>query len=156
MATWQFDFFLIPDTSVTKDSGQLRVTNVELDREQIINLERVDISDSSLSDLTDGLPVLKSWSSKIKIWGDFESDRIDILSKGNHIAEIFIRTDIRKINLIFVTKALKFAQVNKLVSFVSADQIFEPSPKLLMNAIQRSDAFRFVVDPHDFLRKLNN
>ena len=156
MATWQFDFFLIPDTSVTKDSGQLRVANVELDREQIINLESVDISDSSLNELKDGLPVLKSWSSKIQIWGDFESDRIDILSEGNHIAEIFIRIDVRKINPIFVTKALKFAQANKLVSFVSPDQIFEPSPELLVNAIKHSDAFRFVVDPHDFLRKLSN
>ena len=155
MATWQFDIFLIPRASVTMDTGHLRLTGLELDREFLINLATVDIPRESLLELIEGMPDIKSWDKESKIWGDMEGDRVDVLMASDKIKEIFVRIDVRIISLIFLSKIIKIARTNSLVLLTSADQILEPSVKLLMNAIKRSGAFRFVLDPQDFLRKLN-
>ena len=155
MATWQFDVFLIPRASVTMDTGHLRLTSLELDRELLLNLASVDISRDSFFELVEGIPIVKSWDKESKIWGDMEGDRIDVLMINDKMIETFFRIDVRNISLVFLSKIIKFALANGLVLLTSAGQILQPSVKLLMNAIRRSGAFRFVLDPQDFLRKLN-
>jgi len=156
MATWQFDLHLIPRASVTMETGHSRLTSLDLDRERIINLESSAISQATLFEFCRGLSIIQSWSTNIKIWGDFEGDRIDVLIVNDRISEIFVRIDVRNISLVFMSKIVEFARSNRLVLLTSADQILEPSVKLLMNTIKRSSAFRFVLDPRDFLRKLNH
>ena len=101
------------------------------------------------------LSIVEGWRSKTRMWGDPEGDRIDVLMENGMISEIFFRIDVRNISVVFLSKIVKFARANSLVLLTSADQILEPSVNLLMNTIKRSNAFRFVLDPQDFLKKLN-
>jgi hypothetical protein len=153
MATWQFDLFVIPRTAATTPSGHLRLTSLELDREKIVNLESFTISDESLRELCEGLAIVEGWKG-VTLWGDPEGNRFDIL-KVDGRTEIFFRIDVRNINLIFLSKITTFARANNLVILTSADQILEPSVRFLMKTIERSSAFKFVLDPKDFLKKLD-
>jgi hypothetical protein len=154
MAVWQFDGHLLPEETIRRRYGSrpVAISSADIDAGGWWKGIRVpaDLAERLLSILPQG----SSWSSSIQTWGQEDGDRIDLVWDNDELADIFLRVDVRRISYELLDKVLRLAQANRWVLWIDG-HVLRPSLGQLLRAIQRSDAFRFVQDPKDFLLALD-
>src|SRR4051812_18942740 len=98
MAVWQFVIDLIPASSA-RLSG---VAAARMTREQ---LDEIDLGFSNadaeelFARLSTLLPEKKSWSTRLRIWGDEETDDIQVGFDGHTIEDIQFRLNVADLSL---------------------------------------------------------
>ena len=128
MATWQADFRLISPTGTLSSDYRARLDSI----------------------LTRG----RSWSEEIEQWGTEDGHRIDVSSDEAGSVDILARFDMRAPSAEVVERFLGFVRAEGLQI---SDAFGRPVPAELeefTQALRDSPAFRFVEDPHGFLRRL--
>jgi hypothetical protein len=156
VATWQFDFHLIPAPSVNR---RFRVTPVTLSAEEYDRFDwwaGVDLFRDIEEDLSQLLPRNRSWDSERDTWGEGDGDRFDLLRGGPRIAELYGRVDVRNLSLPFLNRVLEIARRRDLLIVTQDRHVLRPSMKEFLSAIHRSNSFAFVTDPEAFLRRLGD
>jgi hypothetical protein len=129
MAAWQADFELRPTDAI-----------LPVDFRQ-----RLDLL----------LPRGRSWSRDLETWGEETGNRIDVwLAPDGRGGEAMLRVDMRAYDHAWCTRV--FAEVRALGRGfwpVWSDGPMVGNPVELGHALRGSPAFRFVEDPHAFLRR---
>ena len=127
MATWQYEFSLVPT-----DATRSRDVKSEL---------------SSL------LPKTDSWSESILIWGNIDGNRVQLFDDGTP-PELLVRVDLRNDSRQFVRDLVSFATRMGYLMTNSDGKEVPPTTKSVAGDIAKSDAFRFVTAPEQFLESL--
>jgi hypothetical protein len=156
VATWQFDFHLIPASSVER---RFRVMPVALPVEEYDGTdwwEACELRAEIEADLSQLLPRGHSWDSERETWGEEDGNRFDLLGQGARIAEVFGRLDVRTLSLPFLNRVVDIARRRDLLIVTEDRHVLRPSLKELLAAIHRSRSFAFVTDPEGFLDNLAN
>ena len=128
MATWQADFFFKIAASDLPDDYRERLSSV--------------------------LPIGHSWSDSIELWGDSDSDRIDVSRAPGTAPEIFCRFDLREWKPELYGRFIECVRSigGHLTTAEGEDVGLELGA--LESALRSSSAARFVADPETFLRAL--
>lgn len=147
MATWQFDiWFAEPIGKIGNGYAQ--------EQASLLNLS---LSDDSIIHFIGDLPSEKSWNADLEIRGKMEGDRIDIIYENGSVAEISVRIDVREIDLNFLVRIVQFSKINRLLLVnATTREVIESDIEMLIGAIESSSAFKFVSNPHDFIRKIED
>jgi hypothetical protein len=156
VATWQFDFHLIPASSVATQFSVVPIVIPAEEYDRVNWWEGLDLLHDIEADLSGLLPRGRSWDSKQETWGEEDGDRFDLLRDGHRIAEVFGRLDIRALSLPLVNRVVEIARRRDLLIVTEDRHVLRPSVKELLGAIHRSRSFAFVTDPEAFLKKLAN
>ena len=127
MATWQFELLFMP-TSV------------------------VDISEVK-RDISSFIPQALGWSDVILIWGEIDGHRIELCDDGLS-PELLVRIDLRNAPSDFIREILSFARHWRYEIKTEEGQVVPLTMEGIAGAIERSDAFRFVFNPQQFLDSL--
>lgn len=127
MAIWQYDISLVP----------IR----EMDRDNLAN------------ELSSILPRAESWSQSIMIWGDLDGNCVKVCDDGSP-PELLIRIDLRGQSGSFVRRLVSFATKMGFRIENADGKEMPPMTKDIAEDIEKSDAFRFVSNPVQFLESL--
>jgi hypothetical protein len=155
VATWQFDVHLLSASEVLTLYGAIPPTIPRADFDSQVWWSGVDAPTSLRREIAKLLPPAPSWRKGLDIWGLNDGDRIDISWVGDQLSSITVRIDIRQISHVFLIGLMQIARKNEWVLRMSDGSVLQPSLAAILTAIHRSDAFRFVGDPHAFLAALN-
>ena len=156
MATWQFDFHLIPASSVEARFRAVPVTIPAEEYDRVDWWEGIDLLHDIEADLSNLLPCGRSWDSARETWGAEDGNRFDVLRDRHRIAEVYGRLDMRGLSLPFLNRVVEIARRRDLLIVTEDRHVLRPSMKELLAAIHRSRSFDFVTDPEGFLRQLAN
>jgi len=151
MATWQFTLHLIPRTSL----ALLFPAGIpdSLGPEIFVSTEwwTAPLWQDYESQISSFLKEGKSWSESIRMWGDEDSDRLNLIFDNGHIAEVEFRIDVGKLDLRFVENICTFAKLCDCLLLTEEFALIEPDVELLRHQIGNSNAWGFVSDPAEFL-----
>ena len=154
MAAWQFDLHLIP---------RLKLLEVFT---SIPDTIKRDVFDSVLwwgdfqpptdyrSFISTFLDEDASWSKEILAWGDRDDNRVEVMLGRGDVAEIFIRVNVRELNLSFLEGIITFAKYCDCLLLTEEMKLLEPDLSPLTSEINQSAAQRYVADPIAFLNDL--
>jgi len=152
MATWQYDIHLVPRGAVkAADPGSSNLYDEDLAAEE---WQRYGDTKELLARLAGLLPPLKSWHESISMWGAEDGNRIDVSFEGSNIDGIMVRIDVRRISLPFIESLIEIALEGELMLVLDGGAVVAPEASILLCAVRRSNAFRFVQDPVMFLEAL--
>jgi hypothetical protein len=150
MATWQFDFHMIPSEVILHRYGTTPIVISRSDFDQDGWWEGLFYTPKLADEISKIVPQLPTWKSALERWGYEDGNRIEIMKDGNAISSILVRIDVRTISLVFIKKITDIAQQYKWLIRISDGRVLQPSSKRLLSAIHASDAYRFVEDPQSF------
>ena len=154
MATWQFDFHLVPATAVERHWPVVPLTISADEYDQLDWWSGTELLAEIRAELSFWLPQGRSWDPERETWGVEDGDRLDVLRDGNRIAELFVRFDVRSLSRPFLSRVVDIAQRRQLLVVTEDRHVLRPSVKELMAAIRRSRSFAYVRDPDGFLNEL--
>ena len=156
MATWQFLVVLIPATWAEENS----YSSSSLYDEEGYDTEiawRDWKLDSAFQDvLGDILPPSKSWHKKLLTWGGEKYSDIQVWLKDDAIDGIHIRLDLNQELNEIIIKVVKAANsLNCALFFPELKLVVEVNEFELKNAINKSNAAKFVHNPQEFLNEIS-
>lgn len=155
MAIWQFKVLVIPESALR---GKFGTIPVSLTRDLA---ERFDwwsdcqppIAFTVAIDTM--LPEIKSWSRKMRIWGDERGDAAVVCyDDRKNVIEIEFRIDVRQVSLSFIRGICEFAKRLECVLVTNANHLLAPDESLVLAAINNSTAKKYLEDPVSMLRDL--
>ena len=157
MATWQFDFHLLPRSKILERYSR---APAQLSDEEFTAIDwwsGFALPGGYDSVLESFLPKYTSWNKDASTWGDENSDLIEIFFENNVPVEIFVRIDVRKLDINLLGKVSHFAKFCHCMLFLGdSEKLIEPDPLSLNYEIERSKAYKYVTDPNDFLDEISN
>lgn len=152
MAVWQFVIDLIPASSA-RVAG---VTAARMSREQ---LDEIDLGFSNFdaevlfARLGRLLPEKKSWSARLRIWGDEKTDDIQVGFDGHTIEDIQFRLNVADLRLPLVGGICDLARHFDCILATRDGAIVQPNRESVVRTIMQSRAVQFVRDPQRFLEE---
>src|SRR4051812_47824044 len=126
MATWQFPIQLVPRSRLIQLFGSVPA---KLDSDTFNSVEwwqNVKFPAEAESFLDSFLPRGNHWSEKALLWGNNESDHVDLWKPSNHVEEIFARVNVGKLSNVFLERLIEFAPMCDCVFYVERENIIEP------------------------------
>lgn len=155
MAAWQFDFHLIPRDSAVHAGSEVPAQFQESQSRDVNwwagSSALVPEMRKRFSSL---LPQAASWSDRIEKWGDDDGDRIDLVRDEAGIVDVFVRIDVRQLSKPFIGGLITVCRSLDCVLFTEQQEVIASEEAVLLRAISKSEAARFVDDPRDFLDNL--
>lgn len=127
MAIWQYDLSLVPTVVMSRDEV--------------------------MSELSSLLLKTNSWSDLILIWGEMEGNRVSLFDDETP-PELSVRVDLRTDSSQFVRDLVSFAKKMCYQIVNSDNKEIQPTMKDIAADIAKSDAFRFMKCPEQFLESL--
>jgi hypothetical protein len=155
MAIWQFDLHYIPRAALQARYAMQPAVISDEEFDSVDWWSHAAISLSTVERLLETVPPAPSWREGLLVCGSDDGNRIDVSFAGAMVQSVFARIDTRTISYAFLETLVKLADENEWVLRLQDRRILPPSTIGLMSAIQRSDSFRFVVDPATFLNELS-
>jgi hypothetical protein len=152
MALWQFKVMLLPRAwfEMTNNCVESLFSNVGNSTSDAWREHQLKNNMRKL--MSGALPSGRSWSKKLKFWGNLETTDIQIWYEDRLIRSISIRVDVRKPFLPFLQKIVEICNTLDCVLLVpSSRKIIEPNILSLMKEISTSVAFKFSIDRRGFI-----
>lgn len=150
MAVWQFVLDLVPaSAAVVAGVPAARMSCEQLDAARL----RLSSADTVMlfAQVDALLPENKSWSARLRIWGDEETDDIQI-GLSNEVAEdVRFRLDVSRLSLPLVGGICALARHFNCVLATPDGAIIQPKREAIIRTILQSPSMRFVRDPQEFL-----
>lgn len=115
MAIWQYRMILLPKESLVKHLGELHEKVNDKDYNRIDFWAGTKYSSSIFSYFDQILPKNKSWSDEIILYGDTNSNCIEIVEENDSISEAIIRIDFRTEYSLALNAVLEFCILNSLI-----------------------------------------
>lgn len=144
MAIWQYDFIAIPRNELVSMYGGLPAA-MTVEGFESTNFWTTTQPDSCLVvDFSKWRPEMKSWSSDLRMWGNEESNRIDVSYEGAQVNHVQFRMELRTLSIHFIETIAAFARANNCV-LVSAHSLAIVEPlrqSILLHLVRSPDANR--------------
>lgn len=166
MAIYQYHLTFTPRQTILRFWDEIPVTvqlhdNPAFDEVDLINVkwwdkENIDFEtiENSISLFADQVEWTKKYEN-IKTFSNEDSNDITICKgKYGYIDEMSFRIDLRELNKDFIDKVLAMAIKLDCLLLDSYGNLFEPTHRNLFEMIKKSNAFKFVTNPTDFLNNL--
>jgi hypothetical protein len=157
MATWQFATHLLPQSRLLELYGALRST---LDIDTLDSVEwwlDKQLPPDAESFLDSFLAKGTHWHEGTTLWGDIESDHLEISKAGGEVTGVYARIDVRERDDVFLNGLVEFAvKCDCIFWFPENERIVEPTLDYLLSEISESRAFHFVTNPLGFLKSLES
>lgn len=159
MAIWQFGFFLVPYEGIIRVHGYIPSKleqffqydgKSELKEEFYDYWGKDQINNTVVESIREMLPSMKSWSDEALMFGNSESDKIEVWTD-----DIYCAIDVRSLNLDLISSIMKLA--NKLDCLIvpkESGNLICPKTAIILNEIGRSKAQRFCENPRETLEQL--
>jgi len=93
MALWQYTFYILPKESVQNLSSDFQFIKDDDGFDDAYYWKHQQIDKSFFNDITNVLPKGRSWSKNIDLYGNQESNCVEVLSKMNQIISVSMRID---------------------------------------------------------------
>lgn len=155
MAVWQYFLEILPESELKRKF--VTVPDL-LDLEAVSGeafLKDLTLDELCYNTINKTLVRSPSWHDNLSLFGDLESDCIEIWHDSNRvISEISCRIDVRKNDSIIVESIFAFCTDNELLLY-NKDRGARCSPANIANHITKSNAGKFVDDPEAFLNSLS-
>lgn len=150
MAAWQFVLDLVPaSAAVVAGVPAARMSREQLDAAPL-GLSSADTV-MLFAQVDALLPEKKSWSVRLRIWGDEETDDIQIGLSDEVAEDVRFRLDVSRLSLHLVGGICGLARHFNCVLATPDGAIIQPKREAIIRMIMQSHAMRFVRDPHEFL-----
>jgi hypothetical protein len=156
MATWQFDFHVVPKSALERRFGDLPVAISEADYDKENWWAASEGIDALEADLDTLLPRGRAWDSARTMWGTEDGHRLELLREGDGVYDFFGRLDMRELSLAFLNNFLHVARRHSLVIITKSRHVLRPSVSEVTRVLRRSPSYAFVTDPKTFLRHLES
>jgi hypothetical protein len=144
MAIWQFDLILHPPPGEDVASDGSPAWSDERRRAIEALLEAT---------LLRG----RRWTPEFRTWGREYGGRVDLLLTGDKLVEIYSRVDMRVDWQRLLGLLVRLAEVAGVESFETVDEQCIPAgPDSLLAAAMASRAVRFLRDPEEYFRSLED
>jgi hypothetical protein len=158
MATWQFDIDLLPRKQLVTMFGAVPTVLSEDLLDAAASWKEQLLPADWGSRISKFLPEAQSWSPQIRMWGEEDGDRLSVVYDDlGHAEGISVRIDARNPSQQFFEDLVEFANSIDAVFLVMEDfQLVEPGVDALVTRMNKSNACRFVEDPHEFLESIRN
>lgn len=156
MAIWQYSLEMFPKLMVEKKYGFVP-DSIELESLSEASLWRnTTISDLSCDPIKHTLAPKKGWHEDLALFGDIESDCIEIWCDSNRvICEMSCRVDARNSDVTVVLSIFDFCSSNEILLY-SKDHGVRCTRSNIASHISASSAGRFLDQPENFIRSLNS
>lgn len=152
MALWQFVMDLIP-ASAANVAG---VAAARMNRDQ---LDRIDIgltreSISSISGMLEALlPEKEPWSSDLRIWGDENTNDVQVWFEEQSVECFQFRIDVSDLPISLVGGICALARKLDCLLATRDGAIVQPNSEAVIRCILNSSAAHYVNDPRAFLER---
>lgn len=100
------------------------------------------------------LPKKEGWHTDLLIWGDEESDDVQVWFEGDSIDSIAIRLDVSHLSLPLISGLCAIARDFDWILATTEGMVLRPTTEAVFRAVLKSPAQRFVTDPESFLAKI--
>ena len=146
MAIWQVDFAIVPRRALAKNPRALHADVLDID------WWRAERLPSGFSQQLSAIaPTGASETAERQTWGEPDGNRVDVWFERGQATRMTAHVDVRKLDAKFGAMLLQFARVADAV-FVRADGlVVEPLVGAFGAALRSSPAWRYVVDPAEYL-----
>ena len=160
MAAWQFQFSLLPVAGILRLHGKVVTTLPEYDMRNpdapIKELsdfnnywEGIRMPSPWIESLERLLPQKKSWSDEAKMFGDDESDNIEVWND-----DINCSIDVRNLNMPLVISIVQIANhMQCKIILKDGGLLIDPDIFKVTSELKNSRAMRLVTDPIGFLKQ---
>lgn len=150
MAVWQFNIALLPQSWISSGGNAEHLFGPEgfdpalaWHRYNHAQLEAV---------LSRALSSGKSWHTDLTLWGNVETDHIQLWRTKGNVKSIQVRFDLRKPNMALFRTVVEIARELDLVILVLETMRVVPLEiQRLLRAAAESEAAHFSIDPASFL-----
>jgi hypothetical protein len=155
MAVWQYVAYLVPTASLQED-GTLTGIVTHNDGFELPTVAFPFEPPEFEALANDYLPPAKSWSPKIRIWGDDAKDDVDLFVEDGRVVEVRVRLDLRDVTIERVQRLVRFAQMLRCC-FVEGrkGEVVPAREDALLQSIRESLSAQFVTDPRGFFDRLS-
>ena len=130
---------------------------IRLSREQVdevlFDLTPADMTELS-NQLSRLLPEKKSWHDEMRVWGQEETDDVQVWFKGNAVESVQMRLDVRHLALSRLSGLCLIARNFDWLLAVPEGPgltVLRPTTEAIFRAVLKSPAQSFVEDPEAFL-----
>ena len=150
MAIWQVPIKLIPRKNFINSS--------EYDaKENFFAWEDKKKIEKSLMNIAAILKTKKSWSKNIILYGDEESNCVELFYNRRKLEEVSIRLDLRDIPKKLLGLIIEIAKKNDALIWIQEEETaIEPEWALFTEKIRKSSAAKFSQNPQEFLANISS
>lgn len=155
MAIWQFDIYLLPIEKLRTRYSQIptNISGEDFSTELWWDGIKSPINIQQKLDLF--LDRGNSWHSDLIVWGNENETRVDIYFSDINVKVIFIRIDVRKINMDLIQNLLNFAKYCNCYLFCPEDlSLIPPELNTLLSKVKKSKAVLFSQNLEEWLNKI--
>lgn len=143
MALWQFDCMIIPNKNVFMDTKS----------DEILSWRDIKMSSDIGKIAQSILPLSKSWSEEILIYGDNDSTCIKLILEKEKMEEIMIRLDLRDLTKKMLMNIIEF--INTISGKVLYNEkVYEAKIEVLIPLMKASDAGKFSIDQEKYFKEM--
>lgn len=153
MAIWQYAFYLLPKENVIGFSEGLEseFSDQEFDDEKF--WLKTPHKRNIFYDLEGVLPKKSSWNSKIDLYGDIETNCIEVLFNNEfYVVSIMLRLDFSKDYKIILNDIINYCKLKGLVIISEELKLLTLKYEEVDNAIRKSKQLESYIS---FVKKLN-
>jgi hypothetical protein len=99
----------------------------------------------------------KSWYSDLTVWGNEQTDYIQLSRRKGKVTSVVVRFDLRQPNMFLFQHVIYLAQELRLAIVVlETESVVPPDVEQLLRAAAESKATHFVLDPESFLSQMES
>ena len=149
MAIWQYQIFVLPKEEIDSYFSNLLFINEEALNE--VNWWKYrQLTTEYFENFKSILPLKKSWSDDIVLFGDENSNCIELLTNKGKIVEIMVRIDLRFDYTQFLDMLCEFAQEYNCILLNYSFKILSPVKNLVNKDIESYPIYK------SFLNKMKD
>ena len=97
------------------------------------------------------LPLKKSWSTDLSLWGEEAFSDVQVWRDGDAIESIKIRLDLRTLSMPLIDNLCRLAIAQDWSFATPSGEVLPATRAAIVRAAMASDAQRFISDPERFL-----
>jgi hypothetical protein len=99
----------------------------------------------------------KSWYPDLTLWGNGQTDYIQLLRRRGNVQSVVVRFDLRRPNMTLVQHVIFIAHELRLaIVALETESVVPPDVEQLLRAAAASKATHFVLDPESFLSQMES
>jgi len=145
MAVWQYHIFIVPEEEIKsffKDA--MSITNDDLNEIDWWKYSQLDLDKFKIFEKL--LMRKKSWSKDIILFGEEDSDCVEILMDNKKIVEVSARIDLRHNYKNILNNLCDFAQSNNCIFLNDSLNIIYPNILVMENDILKNNVYKNFLD----------
>jgi rhodanese-related sulfurtransferase len=156
MAIWQFDLYFLPASKIEEKGLRLASHIDEVAFTSTDWWSGMNLAPDCCQVLDSILPRSLSWDKDRLSWGKEDSHTIQVIrDETGKINEFWVRIDLREPSEVFIKHIIGAAQTCNCLIFVSeSNRLLPPSYEGIVQEIQSSRSYSFVIDPKKHLDRL--